>query len=101
MRRNDTGRLSLTQQFASAAIAVTAGVAAAFIADATIVAAAQKIISTPALPFIVNFSALFATTASVAGYIDGSLYNHNREKARMSPWGTRKIAWWNMPYNHP
>lgn len=94
MRRQNPATLSLTQQFASAAIAVSAGVAAAFAADATIGTAIQMVADAPLLMFAVNFGALFAVTGATAAYTDHALATHNRTRQNVP-----QRPWWNTPYN--
>ena len=97
--RRDPGALSLAQHFAVATAAVTAGMAAAFVANETIVPVLNTLYETPVTAFAVNFGTLFAVTGAAAGYAEETLRQFNAARHRASPWGPAPRAWWNRPLN--
>ena len=88
-------RLSLTQHFAVAALSMTLGMAAAVMADATIVQALNTIYYTPVTAFAVNFSTLFAVVGGTAGYTEQAFAQYNRAYTKLQPWALPAQDWWN------
>ena len=83
--RRDPHALSLAQHFTAAALAVGAGMAAAFAANETVVPALNALYETPLTAFVVNFGALFAVTGGTAGYAEQTLRQANATRHKAAP----------------